>query len=211
MDDGVVNWEDHSVEDKEPNHALMVISSTTEVSLCSKICTDLYPNLKALFDEQTNQLGEQEAKILAYTLALQDLEAQIVIFQKQQLSLNEKLTFQANEIYAKDEKLKKYRRIRMKAVKEKDQLQKIVDSWKSSSKDLWQLIDSGMTSNSKVGLGYEIQSNNEVLSDEEEMNRTVFKCTKEDYLNKPLYSRFSKVNNFKGVPPPLNGDYTPKP
>ncbi|GKE30384.1 hypothetical protein Tco_1445768, partial [Tanacetum coccineum] len=67
-----------------------------------------------------------------------------------------------------------------------------------------------MTSNSKVGLGYEIQSNNEVLSYEEEMNRTVFKCTKEDYLNKPLYSRFSKANNFKGVPPPLNGDYTPK-
>ncbi|GKD38490.1 hypothetical protein Tco_1258697 [Tanacetum coccineum] len=125
MDDGVVNWEDHSVEDKEPNHALMVISSTTEVSLCSKIFINLYNNLKALFDEQTNQLG--------------------------------------------------------------------------------------MTSNSKVVLGYEIQSNNEVLSDEEEMNRTVFKCTKEDYLNKPLYSRFSKANNFKGVPPPLNGDFTPKP
>ncbi|GJV02877.1 ribonuclease H-like domain-containing protein [Tanacetum coccineum] len=69
----------------------------------------------------------------------------------------------------------------------------------------------GMTSNSKVGLGYEIQSNNEVLSYEEEMNRTVFKCTEEDFLNKPLYSRFSKTDNFKGVPHPLTGDYTPKP
>ncbi|GJU12232.1 ribonuclease H-like domain-containing protein [Tanacetum coccineum] len=68
-----------------------------------------------------------------------------------------------------------------------------------------------MTSNSKVGLGYEIQSNNEVLSYEEEMNRTVFKCTEEDFLNKPLYSRFSKIDNFKGVPHPLTGDYTPKP
>ncbi|GJX85842.1 hypothetical protein Tco_0336616, partial [Tanacetum coccineum] len=68
-----------------------------------------------------------------------------------------------------------------------------------------------MTSNSKVGLGYEIQSNNEVLSYEEEMNRTVFKCTEEDFLNKALYSRFSKINNFKGVPHPLTGDYTPKP
>ncbi|GKB69984.1 ribonuclease H-like domain-containing protein [Tanacetum coccineum] len=210
VDDGVVNWEDHSVEDKEPNHALMAISSTNEVSLCSKICTDSCNKLKELCDEQTNQLGEQEAKILAYTLAVKKLEAQIVTFQKQQLSLNEKLTFQANEIYAKDEKLKKYRRIGIKAVKEREQLQKIVDSWKSSSKNLWQLVDSSMTSNSKVGLGYEIQSNNEVLSYEEEMNRTVFKCTKEDYLNKPLYSRFSKANNFKGVPPPLNGDYTPK-
>ncbi|GKA03053.1 hypothetical protein Tco_0675834, partial [Tanacetum coccineum] len=38
-----------------------------------------------------------------------------------QLSLNEKLTFQANEIYEKDEKLKRYRRIGMKAVKEMEQ------------------------------------------------------------------------------------------
>ncbi|GJY34937.1 putative ribonuclease H-like domain-containing protein [Tanacetum coccineum] len=30
-------------------------------------------------------------------------------------------------------------------------------------------------------------------------------------LNKPLYSRFSKTDNFKGVPHPLTGDYTPKP
>ncbi|GJU72154.1 hypothetical protein Tco_1263559 [Tanacetum coccineum] len=68
-----------------------------------------------------------------------------------------------------------------------------------------------MTSNSKVGLGYEIQSNNEVLSYEEEMNRSVIKCIEEDFLNKLLYSRFSKTDNFKGVPHPLIGDYTPKP
>ncbi|GJW48954.1 ribonuclease H-like domain-containing protein [Tanacetum coccineum] len=161
--------------------------------------------------KEQNQNCEQEAKILAYTLAVKKLEAQIVTFQKQQLSLNEQLTFQANEIYAKDEKLKRYRRIGMKAVKEKEQLKKIVDSWKDSSKNLWKLIDSGMSSTSKVGLGYEIKSNNEVLSYEEEMNRSVFKCTEEDYINKPLYSRFTKTNSFKGVPHPLTGDYTPKP
>ncbi|GKA16420.1 hypothetical protein Tco_0696167 [Tanacetum coccineum] len=49
------------------------------------------------------------------------------------------------------------------------------------------------------------------LSYEEEMNRTVFKCTEGDFLNKPLYSRFSKSDNFNGVPHPLTGDYTPKP
>ncbi|GJT35874.1 ribonuclease H-like domain-containing protein [Tanacetum coccineum] len=211
MDDGVVNWGEHTVEEEETNHALMAISSNTEVSLCSKTCIDSYNKLKTLCDEQMNQLGEQEAKILAYTLAVKKLEAQIVTFQKQQLSLNEQLTFQANEIYAKDEKLKRYRRIGMKAVKEKEQLKKTVDSWKDSSKNLWKLIDSGMSSTSKVGLGYEIKSNNEVLSYEEEMNRSVFKCTEEDYINKPLYSRFTKTNSFKGVPHPLTGDYTPKP
>ncbi|GJT99713.1 putative ribonuclease H-like domain-containing protein [Tanacetum coccineum] len=146
MDDGIVNWGEHT-EVEETNHALMAISSSNE----------------------------------------------------------------ANEIYEKDEKLKRYRRIGMKAVKEKEQLQKTLDSWKDSSKNLWRLIDSGMSSNSKVGLGFEIQSNNEVLSYEEEMNFSVFNCSKEDSIGKPLYSRFTKTNDFKGVPHPLSGDYTPKP
>ncbi|GJS44692.1 ribonuclease H-like domain-containing protein [Tanacetum coccineum] len=68
-----------------------------------------------------------------------------------------------------------------------------------------------MSSNSKVGLGYGIKSNNEVLSYEEEMNHTVFNCTEEDFVAKPLYNRFSKTDNLKGVPHPLTGDYTPKP
>ncbi|GJS50958.1 hypothetical protein Tco_0624320 [Tanacetum coccineum] len=110
MDDGIVNWGEHT-EVEETNHALMAISSS-------------------------NELGDQEAQILAYSQAVKKLEAQLVTFQKQQLSLNEKLTFQANEIYEKDEKLKRYRRIGMKAVKEKEQLQKTLDSWKDSSKNL---------------------------------------------------------------------------
>ncbi|GKA58859.1 ribonuclease H-like domain-containing protein [Tanacetum coccineum] len=210
MDDGIVNWGEHT-EAEETNHALMAISSSNEVTLCSKTCIDSYNKLKTLCDEQMNQLGDQEAQILAYSQAVKKLEAQLVTFQKQQLSLNEKLTFQANEIYEKDEKLKRYRRIGMKAVKEKEQLQKTLDSWKDSSKNLWRLINSGMSSNSKVGLGFEIQSNNEVLSYEEEMNFSVFNCSKEDSIGKPVYSRFTKTNDFKGVPHPLSGDYTPKP
>ncbi|GKE93345.1 ribonuclease H-like domain-containing protein, partial [Tanacetum coccineum] len=71
MDDGIVNWGEHT-EVEETNHALMSISSSNE----------------------------------------------------------------ANEIYEKDEKLKRYRRIGMKVVKEKEQLQKTLDSWKDSSKNL---------------------------------------------------------------------------
>ncbi|GKF43439.1 hypothetical protein Tco_0129991, partial [Tanacetum coccineum] len=97
------------------------------------------------------------------------------------------------------------------ALKDKELLQKTVDSWKESSKNLCRLINSGMSSTSKIGLGYGIKSNDEVLSYEEEINCFVFQCTKEDYVGKPLYSRFVKLNDFKGVPNPLNGDYTPKP
>lgn len=99
----------------------------------------------------------------------------------------------------------------MKALKDKEQLQNIVDSWKSSSKNLFKLVDPGMSSNCKVGLGYEITSNSKVLGYEEEMERTMFVSKDEDFVEKPIYNRFSKTNNFKGVPHPLNGDYTPKP
>ncbi|GJZ56793.1 hypothetical protein Tco_0612287 [Tanacetum coccineum] len=69
MGDGVVNWGEHTVEEEESNHALMAISSSNEVSLCSKTCIDSYNKLKTLCDEQMNQLGDQEAQILAYSQA----------------------------------------------------------------------------------------------------------------------------------------------
>ncbi|GJX11513.1 hypothetical protein Tco_0201372 [Tanacetum coccineum] len=43
------------------------------------------------------------------------------------------------------------------------------------------------------------------------MNFSVFKCSKEDSIGNPLYNRFTKTNDFKGVPHPLSEDYTPKP
>ncbi|GJV55572.1 ribonuclease H-like domain-containing protein [Tanacetum coccineum] len=43
------------------------------------------------------------------------------------------------------------------------------------------------------------------------MNFSVFNCLDEDSVGKPLYNRLIKTNDFKGVPRPLSGDYTPKP
>ncbi|GJZ04575.1 hypothetical protein Tco_0537850 [Tanacetum coccineum] len=130
MGDGVVNWGEHTVEEEESNHALMAISSSNEVSLCSKTCIDSYNKLKTLCDEQMNQLGDQEAQILAYSQVVKKLEAQLVTFQKPNFSLNRKAYISGKmKIYEKDEKLKRYRRIGMKAVKEKEQLQKTLDSW----------------------------------------------------------------------------------
>ncbi|GJW67113.1 putative ribonuclease H-like domain-containing protein [Tanacetum coccineum] len=149
---------------------------------------------------------------IPHKLGLKKVEAQLRASHKQQISLNEKLHFQANQIFEKDEKLKKYRRIGMKAVKDKDALQKIVDSWFASSKNLWKLIDCGMSSTVKLGLGYSIKSNAEVLSYEEEMDRGIFASIRETdpgYHDIPLYSRFKQVE-YKGVPHPLSGDYTPR-
>ncbi|GKB24192.1 hypothetical protein Tco_0863593 [Tanacetum coccineum] len=196
--------------DEELNHALMAFTVNNEVSMCSKLCLDSFNALKAKYDELQSEFGDQEAALTAHKLGLKKLESQLRASHKQQISLNEKLHFQANQIFEKDEKLKKYRRIGMKAVKDKDALQKIVDSWFASSKNLWKLIDCGMSSTVKLGLGYSIKSNAEVLSYEEEMNRGIFASIRETdpgYYDIPLYSRFKQVE-YKGVPHPLSGDYT---
>ncbi|GJV19125.1 hypothetical protein Tco_1368145 [Tanacetum coccineum] len=210
IDEGQINWVEQTT-DEELNHALMAFTVNNEVSMCSKLCLDTYNALQAKYDELQSEFGDQEAALVAHKLAVKKLESQLKASHKQQSSLNEKLNFQANQIFEKDEKLKKYRRIGMKAVKDKDALQKIVDSWFASSKNLWKLIDCGMSSTVKLGLGHSIKSNAEVLGYEEEMSRGIFvlRETDEGYYDIPLYSRFKQVE-YKGVPPPLSGDYTPR-
>ncbi|GJT28782.1 hypothetical protein Tco_0909057 [Tanacetum coccineum] len=115
-------------------------------------------------DEELNHalmaftVNNEKAALVAHK-SCKKLESQLKASHKQQSSLTEKLNFQANQIFEKDEKLKKYRRIGMKAVKDKDALQQIFDSWSASSKNLWKLIDCGMSSTVKIGLGYGIKSN----------------------------------------------------
>ncbi|GJS32834.1 putative ribonuclease H-like domain-containing protein [Tanacetum coccineum] len=153
----------------------------------------------------------RECKFKGSKEAVKKLESQLKASHKQQSSLTEKLNFQANQIFEKDEKLKKYRRIGMKAVKDKDALQQIFNSWFASSKNLWKLVDCGMSSTVKIGLGYGIKSNAEVLGYEEEISRGIFafRETNAGYNDIPLYSRFKQVE-YKGVPHPLSGDYTPR-
>ncbi|GJS63087.1 hypothetical protein Tco_0677651 [Tanacetum coccineum] len=94
----------------------------------------------------------------------------------------------------------------------KNALQKIVDSWFASLKSLEANVRLGIVNcYVKIGLGYGIQSNAEVLGYEEEISRRIFASRETDagYNDKPLYNRFKQVE-YKGVPYPLSSDYTPR-
>ncbi|GJV25933.1 hypothetical protein Tco_1378628 [Tanacetum coccineum] len=81
----------------------------------------------------------------------------------------------------------------------------------ASSKNLWKLVNCGMSLTVKIGLGYSVKSTAEVLGYEEEMDRGIFALRETDagYNDIPLYSRFKQVE-YKGVPHPFSGDYTPR-
>ncbi|GKA60261.1 hypothetical protein Tco_0759668 [Tanacetum coccineum] len=67
---------------------------------------DSYNALQAKYDELQSEFGDQEAALVAHKLAVKKLESQLKASHKQQSSLTEKLNFQANQIFEKDEKLK---------------------------------------------------------------------------------------------------------
>ncbi|GJY39094.1 hypothetical protein Tco_0425458 [Tanacetum coccineum] len=98
--------------------------------------------------------------------------------------------------------------IRMKKVSIRNRKE---SSWNGTAKGNMMEKTKGFSLSTSRGLRVEKQSNDEVLSYEEEMNSSVFKCSKDDSIGKPSYSRFTKTNVFNGVPLPLSGDYTPKP
>ncbi|GJU77648.1 hypothetical protein Tco_1274718 [Tanacetum coccineum] len=121
--------------------------------MCSKLCLDSYNALQAKYDELQSEFGDQEAALVAHKLAVKKLESQLKASHKQQSSLTEKLNFQANQIFEKDEKLK--------------------------------------NSTVKIGLGYGIKSNAEVLGYEEEISNGNFSSlgiTDAGYHDIPLYS-----------------------
>ncbi|GJZ36298.1 putative ribonuclease H-like domain-containing protein [Tanacetum coccineum] len=57
----------------------------------------------------------------------------------------------------------------------------------------------------------EIKETSQCQNDSDGGTRNYSLTIKEDSVGKPLYSRFIKTNDFKGVPHPLSGDYTPTP
>ncbi|GJS94532.1 hypothetical protein Tco_0801500 [Tanacetum coccineum] len=107
------------------------------------------------------------------------------------------LHFKLMKYMKKDEKLNRYRRIGMESYQRKEQLQRRKNNrWHGKIfKNLWRLINSGMSSNDKLSLGFEIQSNDEVLIYEEEMNSSVFNLSEPNEMSK---SRL-EVTNEKDV------------
>nr|GFB09551.1 hypothetical protein [Tanacetum cinerariifolium] len=65
-----------------------------------------------------------------------------------------------------------------------------------------------MTARTKRGLGYvNLTGENDWGFGDSKLS--VFDSNKEDWEGKPIYNRFTKVNHYKGVPPPMNGNYMP--
>ncbi|GJZ44170.1 hypothetical protein Tco_0591425 [Tanacetum coccineum] len=188
---------------------------TSEVHNCPFGCDNKYNELQ----KQHNELNEQNSKyfiqVQAYKNSLKTLEKQKRVLQKNQLTLEDKIRVLSIELENTTNLLKHSERINAIAETAKKELQTKLDNhlvqnekWRTSSKNLYILIDSSMSVRTKVGLGF----NNYIRENElgwDDSAFSVFTTNSEEVEGRPLFNRFAKADSMKVVPPPLSGDYTP--
>ncbi|GJX30091.1 hypothetical protein Tco_0238170 [Tanacetum coccineum] len=137
------------------------------------------------------------------------------VLQKNQLTLEDKIRVLSIELENTTNLLKHSERINAIAETAKKDLQTKLDNhlvqtekWRTSSKNLFRLVDSSMSVRTKVGLGF----NNYIGENElgwDDSAFSVFTTNSEEVEGRPHFNRFAKTDSMKAVPPPLSGDYTP--
>ncbi|GKA45424.1 putative ribonuclease H-like domain-containing protein [Tanacetum coccineum] len=198
------------LEKDDENFAFMASNSSgSDTQVCSNECKESYANLKRLYDAQREQLSDASVEIKAYTQGLKKVEAQLVAHQQGQLWYEQKIKFMKIDLDDKTDVLTYHKKLLAKAQKEKDDLEVIVDKWNHSSKNLGKIVNYQMSASDKFGLGYGDYRYSGILSYENEVSQSVFKCNKSDSENPPLHKRLVKTCEMQAVPPPMTGNYLP--
>ncbi|GJU94846.1 hypothetical protein Tco_1319602 [Tanacetum coccineum] len=94
-----------------------------------------------------------------------------------------------------------------KLQKKKEDLKAKVEKWHNSSKSLNILLNSKMSVRDKAGLGFGNQTNEGVLSYENEVFHSLFDTMSSDIENTPVNDRYAEGMHV--VPPPLSGTFIP--
>ncbi|GJZ73661.1 putative ribonuclease H-like domain-containing protein [Tanacetum coccineum] len=188
---------------------------TSEVHNCPFGCDNKYNELQKQYNELNKQNSEYFIQVQAYKNSLKTLEKQKRVLQKNQLTLEDKIRLLSIELENTTNLLKHSKRINAIAETAKKDLQTKLDNhlvqtkkWRTSSKNLFRLVDSSMYVRTKVGLGF----NNYIGENELGWNDSafsVFTTNSEEVAGRPHFNRFAKTDSMKVVPPPLSGDYTP--
>ncbi|GJZ66450.1 hypothetical protein Tco_0623146 [Tanacetum coccineum] len=188
---------------------------TSEVHNCPFGCDNKYNELQKQHNELNEQNSEYFIQVQAYKNSLKTLEKQKRVLQKNQLTLEDKIRVLSIELENTTNLLKHSERINAIAETAKKDLQTKLDNhlvqtekWRTSSKNLFRLVDSSMSVRTKVGLGFtNYIGENELGWDDSAFS--VFTTNSEEVEGRPHFNRFAKTDSMKVVPPPLSGDYTP--
>nr|GEU60677.1 hypothetical protein [Tanacetum cinerariifolium] len=190
---------------QDDSKALVTIGSDNEVKTSTKTCEESYARLKKLYDEQRDKLGDTSVEIIAYTLALKKVEAQLLCHQQNQLAYEQKIRFMKIDLDDKTDVLTYHKKLLEEALKEKEDLKTKFENWQNSSKNLNRMLNTQMIANDKFGLGYGDCRYGSILNYENEVLQSVFMNKESDLENTSVNDRYA--DGMHVVPPLVTGNY----
>ncbi|GJY46978.1 putative ribonuclease H-like domain-containing protein [Tanacetum coccineum] len=155
--DGVgFDWSDMAEEQIQTNMVLMAFLDS-EVYIdktCSKTCLKNYKTLKKQYDDLLAKLHQTEFKASTYKRGIDNVEAQLVTYRKNEVLFSEEVDVLKREVGCKQYEINMLKTEFEKVKQEKDGIGLKIEKFDKASKYLDQLLGSQITDKSKKGLGY---------------------------------------------------------
>nr|GEV10485.1 hypothetical protein [Tanacetum cinerariifolium] len=115
----------------------------------------------------------QNYAMMAYSSSnsgsVNEVEAQLLCHQQNQLAYEQKIRFMKIDFDVKTDVLAYHKKLLAEALKEKEDLKTKFENWQNSSKNLSRLLNTQMSANDKFGLGYRDYKYGSILSYENEV------------------------------------------
>ncbi|GJS84793.1 putative ribonuclease H-like domain-containing protein [Tanacetum coccineum] len=169
---------------------------------------NMYNNLDRLYNDCY-------IKVQAYQNAVKTLESQKDWYHKTQIALEDKIRVLSANLENTANTLSYTEKLHDQAQKEKKEWEVKFEAtlarfekWKESSKNLQKLINSSMSTRTKIGLGFQEYFGKDEVFDLS--TPSVFYPEPVEGV-KPLYSWFVKAGEMHAVPPSITGTYMPTP
>nr|GEU49446.1 putative ribonuclease H-like domain-containing protein [Tanacetum cinerariifolium] len=188
---GTYDWS-YQAEEEPANYALMSFSSSSsssdnEVPSCSKACSKAYTQLHTQYDKMTADFCKSQFDVILYQTGLESIEARLLVYKQNESVFEENIKLLNIKVQLRDTALVTLRQKLEKAEQERDDLKLKLEKFRTSSKNLTELLAS--QTNEKTGLGYNSQ-----------------------LAPSSLYDRFQPSGGYHVVPPPYTGTFmSPKP
>ncbi|GKC58444.1 retrovirus-related pol polyprotein from transposon TNT 1-94 [Tanacetum coccineum] len=202
------------VSDAASEFAMMGISP--KVQNCPLGCDSKINDLNNMYNNLDRLYNDCYIKAQAYQNVVKTLESQKDWYHKTQIALEEKIRVLSANLENTTNTLSYTEKLHDQAQKEKkvwevkyEESLARFDKWKESSKNLKKLINSSMSTRTKIGLGFQDYFGVDEVFDLSTPSVMYPEPVEEEV--KPLYSRFVKAGEMHAVPPPITGTYMPIP
>ncbi|GJW67185.1 putative ribonuclease H-like domain-containing protein [Tanacetum coccineum] len=202
------------VSDAAAEFALMGISP--KVQNCPLGCDSKINDLNNMYNNLDRLYNDCYIKVQAYQNVVKTLESQKDWYHKTQIALEEKIRVLSANLENTTNTLSYTEKLHDQAQKEKKEWEVKYEAtlarfekWKESSKNLNKLINSSMSTRTKIGLGFKEYFGEDEVFDLSRPSTMYPEPVEEEV--KPLYSWFVKAGEMHAVPPSITGTYMPIP